>query len=63
MNDNLEDRRVALVTGATGAIGKAIARNLAKTPGFEVVIVGRDEARTKNAAQEIAQGTNNNRFF
>ena len=29
--------RVALVTGATGAIGGAIARRLAATPGFRVV--------------------------
>ena len=61
MNDNLDDRQVAIVTGATGAIGKAIARNLANTPGFEVVIVGRDETRTQKAAEEIRQATNNNR--
>jgi short-subunit dehydrogenase len=57
----MADRQVALVTGATGAIGKAIARNLANTPGFEVVIVGRDETRTQKAAEEIRQATNNTR--
>jgi NAD(P)-dependent dehydrogenase (short-subunit alcohol dehydrogenase family) len=61
VNDNFDDRQVAIVTGATGAIGKAIARNLANTPGFEVVIVGRDETRTQKAAEEIRQATNNNR--
>ncbi len=46
--------RVALVTGATGAIGKAIARRLAETPGFKVVLLGRDEGRARQAAREIA---------
>jgi len=32
----------AVVTGATGAIGKAIAGGLARA-GYEVVIIGRDE--------------------
>jgi NAD(P)-dependent dehydrogenase (short-subunit alcohol dehydrogenase family) len=30
---------VALVTGATGAIGKAIAERIACRPGFEVVLI------------------------
>lgn len=55
----MTDRRVAIVTGATGAIGKAIARNLANTPGFEVVLIGRDERKTQMAAAEIVRVTNN----
>jgi NADP-dependent 3-hydroxy acid dehydrogenase YdfG len=31
--------RVALVTGASGAIGKAIARGIAEDPGYEVVLL------------------------
>lgn len=49
----------ALVTGATGAIGYAICEGLAQTPGFEVVLVGRDEARTSDAAQRLRQETGN----
>jgi NAD(P)-dependent dehydrogenase (short-subunit alcohol dehydrogenase family) len=53
--------KVALVTGATGAIGVAIARQIAATPGYAVVLVGRDEARTRQAAQDIIRNTGNER--
>ena len=33
--------KVALVTGATGAIGSAIARGIAATPDFTVAIICR----------------------
>lgn len=52
--------RTALVTGATGTIGYAISQGLANTPGYEVVLVGRDEARTRQAAQRLRQETGNN---
>ncbi|MBK8989639.1 MAG: SDR family NAD(P)-dependent oxidoreductase [Chloroflexi bacterium] len=45
MRKQTETRRVALVTGANGAIGLAIARQLAALPGYELVLVGRNEAR------------------
>lgn len=51
--------RVFLVTGATGAIGKAIARQLATEPDHQVVIVGRDEVRTRKTAGEIVKATDN----
>ena len=41
--------RVAIVTGAYGAIGAAIARGLAAVPGFEVVLAGRDRAQLDRA--------------
>jgi len=51
--------RVALVTGASGAIGKAIARGIAETPGYEVVLLCRDEMKARQACQEIIQATGN----
>jgi 3-oxoacyl-[acyl-carrier protein] reductase len=46
--------RVALVTGSTRGIGRAIAGTLA-TAGARVAVTGRDQARADAAAQEIAE--------
>ncbi len=54
-----EPRRIALVTGATGAIGKAIATGIAETPGFEVVLLCRDPAKADAAAADIRERTGN----
>ena len=51
--------QVALVTGATGAIGKAIARQLAERDGYEVVLAGRNEEKARRAAGEITRATGN----
>jgi NAD(P)-dependent dehydrogenase (short-subunit alcohol dehydrogenase family) len=51
---------VALVTGATGAIGQAIARQLARRQG-EVVLACRDEAKARQTMQEIIRVTGNDR--
>jgi len=48
----------AIVTGATGAIGKAIARQLASN-GFRVTIVARDEAKAAKTVDEIRKSTGN----
>lgn len=45
--------RVAMVTGATGVIGGAIARGLAEH-GYEVVLACRDEARAQHVASSLA---------
>jgi NAD(P)-dependent dehydrogenase (short-subunit alcohol dehydrogenase family) len=47
---------VALVTGATGAIGKAIARQLAER-GFQVILGCRSEDRARQVVEEIARAT------
>jgi NAD(P)-dependent dehydrogenase (short-subunit alcohol dehydrogenase family) len=50
---------VALVTGATGAIGYAIARQLAEYAMFEVVLACRDEDKARQAVAEIQRATGN----
>lgn len=52
-------QRVALVTGATGAIGKAIAQGIAAKCGYRVVLACRDETKAKQAAEDIIQTTGN----
>jgi retinol dehydrogenase-13 len=48
-----------LITGATGAIGEAIARQLAEHTDFEVVLAARDEAKARQAVTEIQRATGN----
>ena len=44
--------KLALITGASGGIGRSIAKQLAKE-GFDLLLVGRGTLRLENAAQEI----------
>ena len=53
--------RVYLVTGATGAIGKAIARKLAETKYSEVVLVCRDQNKAEQTVKEIIDLIGNSR--
>lgn len=46
------DGKIALVTGATGGIGKAIATGLARD-GATVVVMGRSKQRTEDAMRDI----------
>lgn len=54
------EQRVALITGATGAIGKAIARQLAAEQ-FEVVLAVRNKGKAEQAVKDIVQATGNDR--
>jgi NAD(P)-dependent dehydrogenase (short-subunit alcohol dehydrogenase family) len=61
---NLEassSNRIVLVTGATGTIGKAIARQIAARPSYEVVLAVRNEDKARQAVREIIQATGNDR--
>jgi len=50
--------KTAIITGATGAIGKAIARQMAGH-GFKVIIVARDETKARKVVDEIVASTGN----
>lgn len=52
-------RAVALVTGATGTIGKAIAGGIAARPGFDVVLICRDAAKAEAAVTDIRRRSGN----
>ena len=51
--------KTAIITGAYGAIGKAIAKNIA-LKGFKTILVGRDEAKLRMACKETVELTGNN---
>jgi NAD(P)-dependent dehydrogenase (short-subunit alcohol dehydrogenase family) len=60
-NIQYSEPTVFLVTGATGAIGKAIARQLAAKPNAEVVLVCRNPSKAEQAVAEITTVTGNSK--
>jgi len=50
-------KKLALVTGATGAIGKAIARQLVATGDFRVIMVVKDEEKALKVMGDIRRQT------
>ena len=58
----MELLKTCIITGAYGAIGKAIARQMAKKR-YRTILVGRDESRLKKAAEEIKSVTDNSEVY
>ncbi|MDA9982666.1 SDR family NAD(P)-dependent oxidoreductase [Gammaproteobacteria bacterium] len=56
-----DGRRVAAVTGGTGAIGEAIARGIAKDLKYEVILVCRNASKAERACSNISAVTGNPR--
>jgi NAD(P)-dependent dehydrogenase (short-subunit alcohol dehydrogenase family) len=52
-------KRTVLVTGATGAIGKAIARQIAAQDNYAVILHCRNEQKGRDAVAEIRRATGN----
>ena len=53
--------KVAIVTGATGAMGSAIAEGIAACPGWEVLLVSRDGGKARQTVERIVTATGNRR--
>jgi retinol dehydrogenase-13 len=51
--------KYALITGATGAIGKSIARLIAEQHNYHVTIIGRNEEKTNRIADDIRSESRN----
>lgn len=52
-----------MITGATGAIGKAIAKFIAEKPGFEVVIPARNETKARQTVAGLIRITGNKNIY
>ena len=58
-----DGRRVAAVTGGTGAIGEAIARGIAQDLKYEVILVCRNASKAERACSNISAVTGNPRAW
>lgn len=56
-------KKTALVTGAYGAIGKAIARRIAATGDYQVSLIVREHKQGEEAVEEIISETGNRDVF
>ena len=55
----MDGLKTVLVTGGTGAIGKAIAKRIAQKPGYEVIIVARNPQKAKETVEYLERTTGN----
>ena len=60
---NRVDGKVAVVTGGTQGLGKAIAMNLAKMGAKGIVTLGRNEKRGEEVAMSVNQETSCETYF
>ena len=61
MRNTGQNHHLAVVTGATGAIGRAIALEIAQQPGYRVVLLCRDPHKADKAVSEIIERSGNRR--
>jgi retinol dehydrogenase 12 len=54
----MNDKKLALVTGATGAIGKAITGRLAGKENFRVIMIARNEEKARGVMEDIKRKAN-----
>jgi NAD(P)-dependent dehydrogenase (short-subunit alcohol dehydrogenase family) len=59
MMENSNQSTIVIITGATGAIGKAIAFGIAQNKNMDAVLVARDEGKLKSITSEIGRDTGN----
>lgn len=59
MNSRNPPRSLVLLSGATGAIGKAIALQIAEQPQYELVLLCRDQGRAADAVRDIQRRSAN----
>jgi len=59
---NLPIRKTVCVTGATGAIGKAIVKNIAMDHAYEVLMTARDEKKAIQIRDELIEITGNQKI-
>lgn len=57
----MSDSKLAIVTGATGAIGGAIAQGIAADARFEVLLLVRDPKKGGRVVDAVRKATGNNR--
>ena len=57
----MSESKLAIVTGATGAIGGAIARGIAADSAFEVLLLVRDDKKGRRQVEAIQKATGNSR--
>lgn len=55
----MKNKRIVIVTGAYGEIGKEIAKSISRNLHYEVILVGRNENKLINAVNEIQKSTSN----
>jgi len=59
MSDNHSNKKTVLISGGTGAIGKAIARLIAMKQNYKVVILARNMPKAKTTVAELKASSGN----